>query len=136
MHPCETGCGKELISDLIQRESGRSEASYVKVNCGALPRELFESELFGHRRGAFTGADRDRPGRISEADGGTLMLDEIGELPPEAQVKLLRVLQDGSFNPVGGDRTLSADFSGRLLQEPGLSCRNQERLPILHGILT
>ncbi len=106
----ETGCGKELLSDLIQRESRRREQPYVKVNCGALPRELFESELFGHRRGAFTGAERDRAGRISEADGGTLMLDEIGELPLEAQVKLLRVLQDGSYNPVGADRAVLADI--------------------------
>lgn len=105
----ETGCGKELIADLIQSQSPRRVAPFVKVNCGAIPGELFESELFGHRRGAFTGATNDRTGRLAEADGGTLMLDEIGELPLQAQVKMLRVLESGQYFPVGSDKVRTAD---------------------------
>ena len=103
----ETGVGKELVAEEIHQRSPRSEL--VKVNCAAIPRELFESEFFGHVKGAFSGAFRDRIGRFQLADGGTLFLDEIGDLPPEIQPKLLRVLQDGEFQPVGDERSHRAN---------------------------
>ncbi|MGB5254677.1 MAG: sigma 54-interacting transcriptional regulator, partial [Sedimenticolaceae bacterium] len=102
----ESGTGKELIARAIHQSSSRSSRPLIRVNCGAVPRELFESEFFGHVRGAFTGALRDRAGRFELADGGTLFLDEVGEIPLELQSKLLRVLQEGQFERVGGDRTL------------------------------
>ena len=105
----ETGTGKEVVADAIHRLSDRADGPIVKVNCGALPETLVESELFGHERGAFTGADRARPGRFELADGGTLFLDEIGELPEMMQVKLLRVLQDGELDRVGGTRPRHVD---------------------------
>jgi DNA-binding NtrC family response regulator len=105
----ETGTGKELVARSIHDASARREGSLVKVNCAALPRELIESELFGHEKGAFTGAMQQRRGRFELADGGTLFLDEIGELSLEAQAKLLRVLQEGEFERVGGTRTLRTD---------------------------
>lgn len=101
----ESGTGKELVAQAIHERSGRANAPLVRVNCAGIPRELFESEFFGHVRGAFTGAIRDRVGRFELADGGTLFLDEVGEIPPELQSKLLRVLQEGSFERVGEDRT-------------------------------
>jgi two-component system response regulator HydG len=105
----ETGTGKELIAVLIHRASRRATGPLVKVNCAALPETLLESELFGHERGAFTGADRQRAGRFEEASGGTLFLDEVGDMSPATQAKLLRVLQDQEFHRLGGSRILRTD---------------------------
>jgi hydrogenase-4 transcriptional activator len=105
----ETGSGKEVIARAIHRRSPRSAGPFLRVNCGAIPPELIDSELFGHERGSFTGAVSTRQGWFERADGGTLFLDEIGELSPAAQVRLLRVLQDGSVQRVGGQRTLVVD---------------------------
>ena len=101
----ESGTGKELIACAIHERSRRRAQPMVKVNCGAIPRELFESEFFGHIRGAFTGAVKDRVGRFQLADGGTLFLDEVGEIPIELQSKLLRTLQEGTFERIGDDQT-------------------------------
>jgi transcriptional regulator with GAF, ATPase, and Fis domain len=100
-----TGVGKELVARAIHESSPRRDRSLIKINCTTIPRELFESEFFGHIKGAFSGALTDRIGRFQLADGGTLFLDEIGDLPMEMQPKLLRVLQDGEFEPVGDNRT-------------------------------
>ena len=105
----ETGTGKELVARTIHERSRRRERPLVKVNCTAIPRELFESEFFGHVKGAFNGALKDRVGRFQLADGGSLFLDEVGDLPPEMQPKLLRVLENGEFEPVGEDQTRRAD---------------------------
>ena len=105
----ESGTGKELVAHVIHTRSPRSDAPLVKVNCASIPSELFESEFFGHVRGAFTGAHRDRVGRFQLADGGTLFMDEIGEIPLDLQGKLLRVLQEGEFEQVGSDRTRSVN---------------------------
>jgi len=104
-----SGSGKELFARAIHQRSRRAKRPMVKVNCGSIPRELFESEFFGHARGAFTGAVKDRIGRFQLADGGTLFLDEVGEIPLELQAKLLRVLQEGEFERVGEDRTRRVD---------------------------
>jgi two-component system response regulator AtoC len=105
----ESGTGKELVASALHRHSARAAGPFVRVNCGALPEGLVESELFGHDRGAFTGADRQKPGRFERASGGTIFLDEVGELPLPAQVKILRVIQQREFERVGGTETLRTD---------------------------
>lgn len=105
----ETGTGKELVALAIHKESRRGRNHFVPVNCGAMPEGLLESELFGHVKGAFTGAMRDKKGRFELADGGTIFLDEVGEMSPKTQVKLLRVLQDGRFERVGSEKTVQMD---------------------------
>jgi DNA-binding NtrC family response regulator len=105
----ESGTGKELIARAIHYNSPRAERMFVTVNCGAIPEELLESELFGHVRGAFTNAVAHREGRFTVADGGSIFLDEIGDMSPNLQVKLLRVLQDRTFEPVGSSKTLRVD---------------------------
>jgi transcriptional regulator with GAF, ATPase, and Fis domain len=105
----ETGVGKELFARAIHQHSRRRESHIITVNCAAIPRDLVESEFFGHARGAFTGATARRDGRFQQADGGTIFLDEVGELPMEVQAKLLRVLQEGEFQPVGSSQTRKVD---------------------------
>ncbi|MGH9949631.1 MAG: sigma-54-dependent transcriptional regulator [Pyrinomonadaceae bacterium] len=106
----ESGTGKEVIANAIHQRSSRSKKPYVKVNCSALPKELIESQLFGHVKGAFTGANTDKTGFIGQANGGSLLLDEIAEMPIDLQPKLLRVLQEKSYQPVGSEKTSEADF--------------------------
>ena len=118
----ETGVGKELFAHAIHMESKRKDEIFIKVNCASLPKELIESELFGHERGAFTGAHQMKRGRFELADGGTLFLDEIGELPLELQAKLLRVLQSGEYERLGSEKTMKSDVrivsaTNRNLQE-------------------
>ena len=105
----ESGTGKELVAKAIHEYSPRRQHELIAINCGAIPENLLESELFGHEKGSFTGAIARRAGRFEQADGGTLFLDEIGDMPLSVQVKLLRVLQDGTFSRVGSNETLSAD---------------------------
>src|SRR5262249_4365669 len=105
----ESGTGKELVAREIHKASARRDGPMVKVNCAAVPRDLFESEFFGHVKGAFTGALRDRVGRFELANGGTLFLDEVSEIPIELQSKLLRAIQEGEYERVGGNKTLKTD---------------------------
>ena len=105
----ETGSGKELVARAIHNRSPRAAGPFIRVNCGAIPHELIDSQLFGHEQGAFTGAVETRKGWFERADGGTLLLDELGELPPAAQVRLLRILQDGWLDRVGGQRPINVD---------------------------
>ena len=105
----ESGTGKELVARAIHRQSARAAGPFIKVNCSALAETLLESELFGHERGAFTGAVKERRGRFELAHGGTLFLDEISDIPPAVQIKLLRVLQEKEFERVGGERTIKVD---------------------------
>src|ERR1700749_3110761 len=105
----ETGTGKELIAGAIHHNSLRTARNFVKVNCAALQENLLESELFGHEKGAFTSADKQRIGRFEQADGGTLFLDEVGDMSASTQAKILRVLQEHEFERLGGTRTLRVD---------------------------
>jgi DNA-binding NtrC family response regulator len=105
----ETGTGKELVALAIHHNSPRKDGPFVTVNCGAIPESLIEAELFGYRRGAFTGADSNRKGKFEAADGGTLLLDEVGEIPPMLQPKILRVLQSGEVDRLGADRPIKVD---------------------------
>ncbi len=106
----ENGTGKELFANAIHHRSHRSQGPFIKINCAALPKDLIESELFGYRKGAFTGATADKVGLLELASGGSLMLDEIGEMPAMLQTKLLRVLQERDFRPIGSDRLVQVDF--------------------------
>lgn len=119
----ESGTGKELVARALHESSSRRERPFIKVNCAAIPRDLIESEFFGHERGAFTGAVASKPGRFELASGGTLFLDEIGSIPMETQVKLLRALQEGEFERVGGVRTLKVDV--RLVAATNTDLRKQ-----------
>jgi NtrC-family two-component system response regulator AlgB len=159
----ETGTGKELLADFIHKKSDRADKSIVKLNCAALSSELIESELFGHAKGAFTGALKDRIGRVEAADGGTLFLDEIGEMPQAMQAKLLRFLQSLEFQRVGENETRHADvriiaatnrnleeaieqgyfredlfyrLSGVRLLIPPLRLRREDILPLAHRFVT
>jgi DNA-binding NtrC family response regulator len=105
----ESGTGKELVAKAVHEYSPRRQREMITINCGAIPENLLESELFGHEKGSFTGAIARRAGRFEQADGGTLFLDEIGDMPLSIQVKLLRVLQDGSFSRVGANETMTTD---------------------------
>jgi formate hydrogenlyase transcriptional activator len=158
----ETGTGKEVLARAIHEWSPRSGKTFVKVNCAALPMTLIESELFGHVKGAFSGAAKDRPGRFLVANGGTLLLDEIGDLPLEIQAKLLRVLQEGTFQAVGSDQTQQVDVrilaathvnleqavqQGKFREDlyyrlqvfplhvPALRERQEDLIPLIHHIL-
>jgi two-component system response regulator AtoC len=105
----ESGVGKEVMARFAHSHSGRKDKPFLKINCAALPHELLESELFGYERGAFTGAINDKVGKFEQADGGTLLLDEIGEMSPHLQSKMLHVLQDGTFNRLGGNKAIRVD---------------------------
>jgi transcriptional regulator with GAF, ATPase, and Fis domain len=105
----ETGTGKGLAARVIHANSRRSQNPFIAINCGAIPENLLESELFGHLRGAFTGATANKTGKFELADGGTLFLDEIGDMSPDLQVKVLRVIEEGEFEPVGGNQTIRVD---------------------------
>ena len=122
MSPCcssgESGTGKELLAAHIHRESPFASGPFVKVNCAAIPTELIESELFGHEKGAFTGAAAMRRGKFELADGGTIFLDEVGDLHEASQAKLLRILQDGELQRVGGEQPIRVTRPRRLGDQP------------------
>jgi len=132
----ETGTGKEMVSQAIRHIYG-ADRPYVPVNCAAIPKSLFESELFGHEPGAFTGASRRHPGILAQVEGGTLFLDEIGELPLSTQAKLLRVLESGEYRPLGGEETRRANFRLIAATNQDLTSqveRNLFRLDLLHRL--
>ncbi|MBT8328570.1 MAG: sigma 54-interacting transcriptional regulator [Desulfofustis sp.] len=122
----ESGTGKELAAEALHEESSRSSMPLIKVDCAALAEDLLESELFGHRKGAFTGADRDRPGRLLQADKGTLMLDEIGDITQRMQLRLLRFLQEMTFTPVGSDNPVKVDV--RVIAATNVDLKEKVRL--------
>jgi DNA-binding NtrC family response regulator len=135
----ESGTGKEIVADAIHQLSERQNEAFLKISCAAIPETLLESELFGHERGAFTGANAAKPGRFELADHGTLLLDEIAEMSPQLQAKLLRVLQDGRFQRLGGTRTVDTDV--RLLAAthadiPGRIAERQFRQDLYYRINT
>src|SRR5918912_2665875 len=105
----ESGTGNELVARAIYQHSRRADKPFLAINCAAIPEGLLESELFGHERGAFTGADRRRIGKFEQANGGTVFLDEVGDMSPTTQAKMLRLLQDGRFERLGGNDTIRAD---------------------------
>src|SRR4030095_434929 len=119
----ESGTGKELLASEIHQRGRRAQRNLVRVNCSAIPRDVFESAVFGHVRVAFTGALRDRPGRFQVADGGTIFLDEIGELPLDMQPKLLRVLAEGRYERVGEEVTRKVDV--RVIAATNLDLREE-----------
>ncbi len=121
----ESGTGKELVARMIHSESSRSGHAFIAVNCAAIPRELVESELFGHTKGAFTGAIKDKRGKFELADGGTLLLDEVSELPTDLQAKLLRVIQESVVEPVGAESTIPVDV--RLIASSNVDLRQRVR---------
>ena len=106
----ENGTGKELVANALHYNSKRAKGPFIKINCAAIPKDLIESELFGYQKGAFTGATQDKDGLLERAGGGSLLLDEIGEMPAYLQTKLLRVLQDREYRPIGSDRIVRVDF--------------------------
>jgi DNA-binding NtrC family response regulator len=130
----ESGTGKELAAEALHLESHRKNRPLVKVDCTAIPESLLESELFGHRKGSFTGADRDRMGRILQADGGTLFLDEIGDISPLMQLRLLRFLQESTFYPVGQDTPLQVDV--RVITAPNVDLKEKVRLLLADHFIT
>jgi len=124
----ESGTGKELVARALHRHSPRAAKAFIAINTAAIPKDLLESELFGHERGAFTGAQSMRRGRFEQAEGGTLFLDEIGDMPPDLQTRLLRVLSDGHFYRVGGHTPLAANVRVIAATHQDLEARVRERL--------
>jgi two-component system nitrogen regulation response regulator GlnG len=124
----ESGTGKELVAQALHKHSPRADQPFIAINTAAIPKDLLESELFGHEKGAFTGAQNARKGRFEQADGGTLFLDEIGDMPSELQTRLLRVLQDGTFYRVGGHSPIKVDVRIIAATHQDLEKRVQEKL--------
>ncbi len=122
----ESGTGKEVLAHLIHKYSDRAHRTFLKINCAAIPSELLESELFGYEPGAFTGANKSKPGKFELCNKGTLLLDEIGEMSPALQAKLLQVLQDGQFSRLGG-RNHRARSTSASWRQPTSTCRKPSR---------